>query len=486
MKLCFEYIDNTIKVSVMYGEQLICEYICLHQKKLNDNGLDLLKTTLLSWATLDFSVSNNLEIEISLFDFEEQYVLDHFEYCTKLYSKIYNYIPATISFKKKSMKYGCVNKNMADMFYLGYTEGKDSSLCKELINKTGKNIEYYKVSYDDDTPAIDGHIYCRIEDRDLYQKYTITGWKETSDIISFQQADDIHVTFACPFAYEKNVYPNKLAVGIPWDAIHTFSSGEPDIVPTETYQSILLFENLVHNYGYEGFKIISPIATLHTYGVYAALERLCGLEKLLNLDSCWESYAYLNRNCGFCPKCQRLKKVFKDCFNYDNNSMVPLLNIVNADFLFGSVYATKILEDYPPQTIMNTMFLDKCSTEMSGEFIEILKSLYDYKTVNDVLYEYTEDEQTWEGIMDEIVGVLGINYDSLSDDITNTNDVPFLPFEKYYKWKRKNKVLNCYSSVEMFTNNGKKRKRICEGDKLLCFPDTNIFKFYLMNTPFFK
>lgn len=485
MKIKFDYKNNTIAVSVFWEEKQVSEYGCTQPKKLNENGVDLLKTTLLSWATLDFSVCEKLEIDMPLNDFERKYVTDQFDYCTKLYSKVYNYQPAILEFLGTSEKKEYANKAMNDQFYLGYTEGKDSSLCKELLKRSGKETEYYKVSYDDETPAADGHIYCKIMDHELYNKYTITGWKEKSDVVSFQQADDIHVTFACPYTYERDIYPDKLAVGIPWDAIHTFSSGEPDIVPTETYQSILIFQELVHNYGFKDFRVISPIASLHTYGVYAALERLNGLEKLLQLDSCWESYAYINKDCGFCPKCQRLKKVFRDCFDYDNNSKVPLLPIVSADFLFGSVYATKLLEDFTPGEIMTTLFVDECSATMSEDFIDILKSIYDYNVVNDIAYTYTEDDQKWDGIMNEIVNTLGISYDSLSDVAIHSENVPYLPFEKYYKWNRKNKVLNCYSSVSFYKDGELHVKNLAEGNAQVDLPQKDIFQFYFTNSAFF-
>lgn len=485
MKITFAHNKNNIVISVFFEDNLVSEYRCIYQKKLNDNGLNLLKATLLSWATLDFSICEKIEIDMPLSNFEMKYVVNHFDYCTKLYSKVYNYKPAIIVFSGASVNTEYIVKEMKDQFYLGYTEGKDSSLCRELIKRSGKGIEYYKVSYDDEMPAEDGHIYTKIIDYELYNKYTITGWKANRDIVSFQQADDIHVTFACPYAYERDIYPDKLAVGIPWDAIHAFSSGEPDIVPTETYQSILILESLVHNYGYKDFKIISPIASLHTYGVYAALERLSGLDKLVELDSCWESYAYSNKNCGFCPKCQRLKKVFQDCFDYDNNTKVPLLNIVSADFLFGSVYATRLLEDFSPKEIMNTMFLDQCSVAMSGEFIDILKRIHNYQVVNDIVYTYTEDDQKWDDIMSEIVNALEINYDSLSDVAINSENVPYLPFEKYYKWNRKNKVLNCYSSVGFHKDEESHVKSISEGNAQVDLPQTDIFQFYLSNTSFF-
>lgn len=478
--------NEQIKIGAYSEDKLVCEYICYYQKELNICGADLLKTTLLSWATLDFSVTDVILIEIQLSMFEYTYIEEQYKYCTKTYMKMFDY-------EKAELIYRVINKKeyekvpMDESYYLGFTEGKDSTLCKELINSIGKQIVYYKVSYDDDNPAEDGHIYCHIVNEELYNRFTITGWKANSNIISFQQADDIHVTFACPYAYEKENYSKYLAVGIPWDAIHSFSGGEPDLVATETYHSIQIFEKLVKNYGFHEFKMVSPIATLHTYGVYGILERIIGIEQLEKLDSCWESYSYKGNSCGYCPKCQRLKKVFWDCFDYDNSPEIPKLEIKSADFLFGSIFATKLLSFMPAKKIMNTMLVDEYSRSFSGEFFEILKQQFQLKELEGIKFAFSKDEQTWDGIREHLVNVVGMDYAKLIDVRCNQADVPYLPFEKYYCWLRKERVLHCYDIVQWKKSGSGviKQKRISEGKRCLQLPDSNLFRQYIENTPFY-
>lgn len=477
---------NQIKIVVYLEDMLICEYICIYQKRLNQFGADLLKTTLLSWATLDFSVADKISIDIPLNLFEQEYIDMQYEYCTKSYVKVYDYEKAILSYTfTQDIRYREIL--LEESYYLGYTEGKDSTLCKELIESVGKKINYYKVSYDDDEPAEDGHVFCNIINEELYNKYTITGWKSNSDIISFQQADDIHVTFACPYVYEKQNYSKYLAVGIPWDAIHDFVGGEPDLVPTETYHSIRLFENLLNNYGLSGFRVISPIASLHTYAVYGILERILGLKKLEKLDSCWDSYAYKGKACGYCPKCQRLKKVFWDCFGLDNDSDVPKLKIESADFLFGSIYATKILSLMSAENLKNTMFDDDCSKAFSGEFYDVIKNRFKLNVVEKVEFEFSLDDQKWDEVLNHLICVISIDYNKLNDEKCNHEEVPYLPFEKYYQWRRKEKVLNCYDIIQWNDSSTNKLyvKKISNGDRCIMLPSTDLFNQYIKKTSFF-
>ncbi|NLG03256.1 MAG: hypothetical protein GX567_05450 [Clostridia bacterium] len=452
MKLNF-YLSNDennskIVVKDISGDT-ICEYICFHKKTFSNTGADIIKTTLLSWAMIDCSITEEMQINVPIMSFEEKYLSDNFNYCCKLYHNVYKYSSPKITYpvKKEEIK---EQKCMSDVFYLGYTQGKDSTLCKKLLEFCNKTIEYYKVSYDYDTPADDGHIYCEIVNKEKYSVCSITGLKERSDIVSFQQADDIHVTFACPYVYTKENYGKYLVVGIPWDAIHQFSDGTSDLVPTESYPSIMLFEELLNNYGYEGFRVISPIASLHTYGVYSNLCKLIGIDELLKLDSCWDAYEYGGRPCGYCPKCQRLKEVFRRCFDKEYIEDVPYLDIESADFLFGSVYATELLDKMTAEEIMGSVLIDEYSQRFSGEFIPVLQQLFKLEARNTALVDYKPDKQTWNEIRTQLINAIGMDYSKLSDIKVNDKNVPFLPFEKYYKWNRNNKILNCFSEVEYY------------------------------------
>lgn len=481
MKLWFrcEEEDNVTKV-IVSEKQDICQYIYFHKKEFSDKGKDIVKTTLTSWAMLDFSVADEMVIDIPITLFEKEYLGKNFEYCVKLYQKVYRYKMPNISYPiiiEKTYEKETLN----EVYYLGYTQGKDSTLCKMLLDETGKTLDYYKVSYDDDEPADDGHIYCEILDQQVYNKYTITGWKAESDIISFQQADDIHVTFSSPYVYEKSVYGKYLAVGIPWDAIHQFKDGTSDLVPTESYPSIMFFEELIHQYGFEEFKVISPIASLHTYGVYSVLSEIIGIEELLSLDSCWDAYEYKQQACGYCPKCQRIKAVFRDCFNREYISEVPCLKIDSADFLFGSLYATDLLRRLPTKEVMNSILVDDFSKAFSGEYMEILEKKYHLDRMEVEKIEYVEDQQTWDEIRQQLVDAIGMNYTELNDEKVNSEKVPYLPFEKYYKWNRQNRILNCYRQVTYFDSEQNMWCKVSLGENGddLTLVDNEIFRRYI-------
>lgn len=435
--------DKILKIKVIHSDEVICEYCIDTTKKVSQIGERLGFTTLTLWAMLDFCLTNTLLINLDLLDFERKYIEDCFNFCTKLYKNNYNLEIAKILFLNNNETKQNKSINMQDKYFLGFTGGKDSTLCKILLEELQKNVVNYNVSYDDDITIGEGRIYNSIRDKDIYNKFTITGYKSNSNIISFQQADDIHVTFVAPYLYEREDYPANLAVGLPYDAIHCFKTGEPDLVPTETFKSISMLENLMHNYGFNDFKVVSPIATLHTFGVYSLLKQIIGLNELMKLDSCWETNSENKKPCGMCPKCQRLKYVFKNCFGYDYLEDYPTLNITSADFLFGSIHANELLKKYGYNFVSTRQFLHP-DLGISNEFVDLIKNKYKFDICNTPNINFVQDNQTWDNILEQIVSIIGLDYRMFSDKKINSSKVKYLPFEKYYNWGRVNFVSECY------------------------------------------
>ena len=448
VNLNLSVVDGDISIEAFYGtDKKICEYKYVYSNGIVDSrGVNLGKTVLLGWAILDLSKVDTLKINVPLTNFEKEYLTNNYQYSVEIYEKIYKYFRANIEFKE-SVYREYERQKMDDGYYLGYSGGKDSTLCKKLLDDAQANYTIYKVSYSDDEPAKEGQIYCNIVDNDLYKLFALSEMKENSNYVSCHQADDIHVTFAVPYIFKKESYLNKLAVGIPWDAIHRFNDGCSELVPTETIYSVEFLEKLVKQYGFKEFKLISPIASLHTYGVYYTLSNYYSIDQLLAMDSCWESHENKGQGCGYCPKCQRLKRVFKDCFNTTYLDEVPDLCIENANFLFGSVYAKEIIKKLHPHKVMASVIIDKESVLYSGEFLDILKRKEFLKSVYVFGFDYRMSGESWEEIRNKIVNLLNINYSELSDVAINDYSVPYLPFEKHYKWGRKNKVLNCYNNI---------------------------------------
>jgi len=467
--------DNLLKIKVLNKDIPICEYCINITGELSEVGERLAYTTLTLWSLLDFCLSRSLFIDFDLIKFEQDYIEQGFEYCTKLYERNYNLKIAMLKFSPSISNYNYPSVQMDNRYLLGYTEGKDSTLCKLLLEDLKKQIEYYKVSYDDDKTLGEGRIYNNIIDEAIYNKNTITGYKSSSNLVSFQQADDIHITFIAPFIYNKKSFPSNLAVGLPYDAVHHFKDDIPDLVPTETYKSIEMLENLMHNYGFNKYQIISPIATIHTFGVYNLLSKIIGFSNLMRLDSCWETTSTNNAPCGMCPKCQRLKYIFKKCFNMDYLPNIPSINITSSDFLFGSVHATELLKKYDIQKIKNTQFLHSFDNTKETEFIELLKQKYNIPICEIENVDFVSDRQTWNEVLDQIANIIGIDYRLLSDEAIKHGTSFNLPFEKYYNWNRVNLVLDCYKEIEY----GNIRNTIFS--RKLVLPNDNIFKKSMVN-----
>lgn len=442
---------NIRKIVAAVDGHRLAEYCMETVDALSGVGERLLDTTLTLWGLLDFCLSDENRIGFSLTADEEDYIRNTYRYCTTLYTENYSIPVAEVAFAEQAEKIRFVTRPMTDQYYLGYTGGKDSTLCKLLLEDLGKDIVYYSVSYDDDAVRGEGRIFCRICDQALYDRYTITGYKATSDLISFQQADDIHVTFIAPYLYGHAQYPANLAVGLPYDAVHTFASGVADLVPTETLKSIEYLERLMHSYGYTQYRVVSPVASLHTFGIYCLLEKIIGLDALMKLDSCWETTAEKTEPCGMCPKCQRLKYVFRNCFSMDYLPEVPLLNITSADFLFGSIHACQLLRQFSPEQVGSHQFLH-IGTRTETEFVEHIQRKYGFGCIELPNIDFVKDTQTWSDVLEQIVAVTGVDYRLLKDEwvqhLQMRESVGFLPFEKYYNWGRKYPVLRCYEDVQ--------------------------------------
>lgn len=457
-KLEKDKINQILKIKVLNDNDLICEYCIDTTKKLTEVGERLGYTTLTLWALLDFCLAKNISVDLYLINFEKKYILDCYDYCTRLYANNYNLKIAKLFFSKETEPIKFKNIPMLNEYFLGFTGGKDSTLCKILLDDLKKSVVNYNVSYDDDITIGEGRIYCKIINKNVYNKYTITGYKINSNIISFQQADDIHITFIAPYLYERNEYPANVVVGLPYDAVHSFKSGEPDLVPTETFKSINMLEVLMHNYGFNNYKVISPIATLHTFGVYSLLSKIIGINELLKLDSCWETNSEKKDPCGTCPKCQRLKYVFQNCFNYNYLGKYPTLNITSADFLFGSIHANELIKKYGYEFVKSHQFIHS-DLMIENEFVDLIKTKYKLDICEFPNINFVPDRQTWDDVLEQIIKVIGVDYRNLSDIKINNEDIKYLPFEKYYNWNRKNAISECYNLPFNELNNNEEQEK---------------------------
>lgn len=477
-----EVYRNSISIKAISDSQVICTYNFHSKSTSNIIGRELVIATLTSWATIDLCFSETILIKYQLTAASTNYIKRNFYNSTSLYEKLFRQDIGKLIFESNDVVeniIGNINLNKNE-YFLGYTGGKDSTLCKEILNYTKKNVKYYQVSYDDDKHADDGHIDIFIENNNLYNEVSLKGMHKKNESVIFHQADDIHVTFIAPYFNLTCNTPASLVVGLPWDVIHNFKDGVTDLVPTETYQSIFILETLFLELGINNFKVISPIASLHSLGVYKLCEKLIGLNALSKLDSCWNSYLIDGNACGTCPKCQRIKYIYNYCFDKNYLDWAPMLPLKNLETLFGSIYANVAIKKYPNINWAENIILDRESLILSGDFLPIIIELSGFSILNgeslDIEYELNLDNQN--KIKEYIIENIFINYSNLLDETINNFEFPYLPFEEDYKWNRKNKILNCYGEIPVYDFDEKKWTSLIidiNAPKLK-IPDLEIFK----------
>ena len=101
---------------------------------------------------------------------------------------------------------------------------------------------------------------------------------------------------------------------------------------------------------------------------------------------------------------------------------------------------------------------------------------------------YSHYSQKWDDITTQISSSLNMEYNILSDKIAHNVSVPYLPFEKDYKWHRENKILQCYSKFKLFDNESNSWIDIVvifDGLEV-SIPDTYIFRKWLSTEIVFK
>lgn len=467
-------------VTAYAGENIICDYIVDTENKCTSQGMELLKGTLLSWATLDFCFIKNIDIVSSIDKFTLEYIKDMYYLATKTYQKMYSKSIAKVNVEKKYVLQGDFEEIVLDKnkFLLGYSGGKDSSLVKRILELSNKKFDTYKVSYDEDDSSRFGHIYQNIYNNNLYM-YSLSMIKNTSDIFNVQQADDIHTTYIMPFLSANNKVPGNLVVGIPWEALHVDKNLNPDMVPTETYYATKILRNFFNNINIKNFNVYSPISVFHTAGVYNILSQIIGFNNLIELDSCWD-FNYQGA-CGSCLKCQKIKMIYKKYFDYDYLEWTPRLDFLPSVFLYSS-FADEYLNVYKIDKF-NSLLLDDESIDFCGPFLDFIRNYFSFNEIYlpKLSFDFSKCLK-WSEVQKNIVMAINISYDKLSDTkINKFKSIPYLPFEKDYNWKRKNPILNCYNYIPYFDGFGQQHYidiRKDDNDKImkLVIPKSSLFK----------
>lgn len=474
---------NGISIGVFYKSELICCYNFLSIKAPHPIGRELVLATLTSWATIDLCFTGSLEISYSVSRASYDYIVNHFNYIMPTYEKVHQKCRSLLTFSNNVYDLVPLEQNFLckDTYLLGFTGGKDSTLCRIILERAEKKVAHYYVSYDTDVHAPDGHIEVVVHNYALYEQFSLTEQKKRSEVVSFHQADDIHVTFAAPYYDLPLSTPSNLVVGLPWDVIHCFEGGYTDLVPTESYGSICILTSLFAQLGLSDFRIISPIAVLHSLGVYQAVNQVIGFNNLLKLDSCWNSYLFGGEQCGTCPKCQRLKVIYKHSFQYEYLNWIPDIFFENTDFLFGSIYATESLNKHSHIKWDKSLLLDDISISFADEFVPILYDLlnFELKDVSNLQIDFNLGSQLWSEITKQIIMQLHINYKELTDEPVSELVVPWMPFEEEYNWHRNNKILNCFGIIPIYNKSEWEELVIKKEGPRLVLPDTEIFRRWL-------
>ncbi|MDO5425511.1 MAG: hypothetical protein Q4F41_17505, partial [Eubacteriales bacterium] len=156
-----EIVDTGMKWGV-YSEngEKIVEYAFQARKEGTEIGKKLVNLTLLRYAVLDCLYIDEMKIDFQIDLYEKQYIdgeIDNMiEYSIKNHS---------LYLKKPIIKYkGVYDKQVYPTIelnkrkcYIGYSGGKDSRLCHQLLQNRFEEIIKFKIDFDDEEFNSDYH-----------------------------------------------------------------------------------------------------------------------------------------------------------------------------------------------------------------------------------------------------------------------------------------------------------------------------------------
>ncbi|WP_392445819.1 hypothetical protein ACF3OF_02390 [Sneathia vaginalis] len=477
--------NDKIKIIAFDDYEIISEYILLYNNKNNSdkNIIEILKNTMISWAIVDLCFADKIIIKDYLDDICSEYISNNYILSKKIYEKIYGKKCGSLEIKK-SIKNDCntTYEYILDpnKYIIGFSGGKDSTLCKFFLEEMNMDYSTYKVDYDSEQFSGFAHYSQIVKNNLKYEKY------HSPKIVNFisREADDIHVTFALSLLNNEKI--GNLVVGLPWDAVHVFNDGTTDLVPTETAMSIKILEKYIKDKGIKNFKILSPLASLHSFGVYELIYRL--FNNYHEYLSCWDgNFLNVNKNCGSCLKCQRTKYILKKGFNEEYVKEIPILGINDPIFKYGSYFANELEKYFSIEDIKTSCFIDEDVEYLDNIFYKYIVNKFGFKKrkIKKELFKFNNALIDSEDISRKIYEKIGYKYDNHEDNFKYHDIELYLPFENGYKKENNYSILSYYNIWDVYDKESKRwgiikiNYELSEQDNHFISPKTEIFEQYL-------
>ena len=363
-------------------------------------GRRIVLITLLRYAIMMTLNIDQIEITFSLDDYEKEYLESEID-------NLVSYSLRNQSFHMKTPRliYGGVSYSNEypnipldpTTVFIGYSGGKDSQLCYELLHGVFEHIRKYKIDFETEQYEHDYHERIDIIDNDMYQKVS-TEALFTAQGKDYYQEEDLHCCFAIPYWGVTINHPQVLSIGLQFDVVNDYlcnDSGEKitEFDLLETYDSLKKFEALMHYYGLSGFKVIVPLASITSFGIYSILQKKYGESGLRALNSCW-SPTPDGKPCGKCLKCQRVSYIYNILGMELTDIEKASLELANSsgirlDFLFGSITCQRLLEnqDKLKVPLHAALFVDEKIEELDWGMSKKIATLYSLTRIDNPFKE---------------------------------------------------------------------------------------------------
>lgn len=368
-----------LEISAIEDGITFARYFVQSKTKASSKGRILNLTTLVNYVVLDLIGNVHFRfINFSLPEASLDFLDSSINQYKTLYSEHYNFCFKVTLTQDKAL---CTSKSSTlnldpDQCYFGCSNGKDSALVDILISKRFKKINKFFVDFDDQEFVHDYRTGREILNDRIYKKNC---FEYTIGTNNFYQEHDIPLLIMAPYFSIENGAPGNVLLGIPYDNLNAERNDKLEFVITESLSALELLMNFCSNLGIKNFKIISPISSLTSFGVYTCLVEKYGWEGLQSFNSCWAPESSTGKPCMKCAKCERVNFIYSK-IKKENITRISNTRLAT---LFGSFALEKMLLDESLEYQLTMAHIDpKVSHIEDGFHHELKQEFPGLKTVN--------------------------------------------------------------------------------------------------------